>query len=953
MSKGHPYEIKLLKNSENSKESKNIKKYNNEELNNIRDDILQYVKDHFQEYSSKLQVYLLRVNTIEKNFEEKTSIINSNYNNIIKTQANINSKLDKIKDYESFYNKTNDKLISHEIRLNNFRDDFSKATQKYDKIYLDNLELPGYIGRCAKYKNCQMFFNDIIKDISSFNQYKEKNTLDLKSYKDKLENLIKSINTLVDNNNKSQIKYINKLNQKNVDDCQNMLDTLGQRIFELKVENAKYSTDIMNKSDELSKKWNRIEEIKKEIFNEFDYKIREFKKINEDIFNKFNEFKNEYRIIRDKFFELAEFIKDIRFKKNIKYLYGEIIKKKEIKDIYNSLNDINNNKSQKGENNQNENNNMELLQDISSVSKMDFKNNDSLTDNKIEKSGDMTPKKLKENAQNNKSFSRRSIDFNSHLSINNGIDKINSIKNNKINNDIKYINYYPDNYDNYNNAINIEKEEHKNNSDIFVKNKKNQRIVINSKEENKKKNEEIKNPEDKEVENNNNSISNKKTLNNTLSISSKKKNSKNEDSNTNTNTVDNQTTYTNANNSINDNNMSFSSVSAFNLYNSNKNIVFNDICLDSNDKVIKELASELEQSTAKKDLASNKKEEKFKINKNIIEPLNLVKTIQEEKEFPGSSSLRDKTFLNSYRDRESSDFSNKNQEKKNYCLNKLINNKENNETKDILEYNNNELLLYGDNPREIEKKFIMTDQKIFDLEEYTKEKIEEILSKIEKLNKIQNKYNNKNSIKNVNSSMKEKNSFNSYRGILGYNDKIKIEKKNSISNIGKSNIFKGLKLKEGDSSMKKHHFNYDKKFFDSTCQNFHKNKLYNLEKINQKIFNSSCKKIKICTNINEFEKKFLHTTKAREFNSNKKDNALSENEKKNNNGDNNLIKDFELKKGKCRNNSSGNLYLTQKRGESLSIHEADIKLVYLNKFVNNQLPFIPVEPLVEEDSIII
>ena len=182
--------------------------------------------------------------------------------------------------------------------------------------------------------------------------------------------------------------------------------------------------------------------------------------------------------------------------------------------------------------------------------------------------------------------------------------------------------------------------------------------------------------------------------------------------------------------------MSFSSVSAFNLYNSNKNIVFNDICLDSNDKVIKELASELEQSTAKKDLASNKKEEKFKINKNIIEPLNLVKTIQEEKEFPGSSSLRDKTYLNSYRDRESSDFSNKNQEKNNYILNKLINNKENNETKDILEYNNNELLLYGDNPREIEKKFIMTDQKIFDLEEYTKEKIEEILSKIEKLNKI-------------------------------------------------------------------------------------------------------------------------------------------------------------------------------------------------------------------------
>ena len=71
--------------------------------------------------------------------------------------------------------------------------------------------------------------------------------------------------------------------------------------------------------------------------------------------------------------------------------------------------------------------------------------------------------------------------------------------------------------------------------------------------------------------------------------------------------------------------------------------IINDICLDSNDKVIKELASELEQSTAKKDFNSNKKDDKYKINKNIIEPLNLIKTIQEEKELPdSSSSLRDK-----------------------------------------------------------------------------------------------------------------------------------------------------------------------------------------------------------------------------------------------------------------------------------------------------------------------
>lgn len=295
-----------------NKDIKYTKKYDIQELNVFRDDILQYFKENFQSFSKNLQIDLLKINKTEQKFEEMSSIINSNYNKIINTQVNMNIQLDKLKDYDSFCSKTNEKLISHEIRLNNIRDDFHKATQKYDKIYLDNLELPGYIGRCAKYKNCQQFFTDIIKELASLNQFKDKNILDLKSYKEKLENIIKSINILIDNNNNSQIKYINDLNQKNITDCQNMIDIYGERIREIKVENAQYSIDIINQSKDLSKKWDKVEEIKKEIFDEFDKRSIEYKKINDNILNKFNEFKNEYRIIRSKFFELADFIKDIQ-----------------------------------------------------------------------------------------------------------------------------------------------------------------------------------------------------------------------------------------------------------------------------------------------------------------------------------------------------------------------------------------------------------------------------------------------------------------------------------------------------------------------------------------------------------------------------------------------------------------------------------------------------------------
>ena len=954
-----------------NKEKKINKIYNNEELNIFRDDILQYFKENFQEYSKEINFYLLKIHKIEQNFEQMTNIINSNYKNILSTQADINTQLDKLKDYESFYNKTNDKLISHEIRLNNIREDFSKAMQKYDKIYLDNLELPGYIGRCAKYKNCQCFFNDIIKEITTLNQYKEKNILDLKSYKDKLENIIKSFNILVDNNNKAQIKYINNLNQKNYCDCQGMIDLLGERIRELRVENAKYSIDIINKSDELSKKWDKIEEIKKEILNEFDIKKNEFKKKNDIILNNYNEMKIEYKIIKEKFFELAEFIRDIRFKKNIRNIYGENLTKKELKNIYNSLNNIDINKNKKYEtiNKDEKKEDIDFLKNISLIipSKNINKNNTN-----VNISGELEPETINEYIKNNKTIFKRQIEYNSpiFLGIKNSLmigknDKISLTKNhgNKENNN-NNLNIYSNKNNIYNTYKNLENNEKKNDSQILLIKKENKKIYIDSKDDKEKEKEKEKkeisqiNSDNKEIEDNNNQT--KVIATNNLPISSKKnniqKNINAEDLNS--NLLDNQSTLANINNSINDNNISISSIST--LYN-NKNFAINDICLDTNDKVIKELASELEQSTAKKDIGSNKKDEIF--NKKIIKPLNLVKEIQEEKEFPDSTLLRNKNeILLLNKNREMVNDSNKKQENinNNLSLNKLINEKDNNNiikkesiNKNYNTNNNNELILYGNNPKEIDKKFIITDKKILDLEEYTKDKILEIITQIEQL-----KNNIKKSIKNTNkknnNDMKDNNKFNTNRGILSYNYKNKNETV-ARNNNTKYNIFNGLKNKNDENINNLTNLEKNKKdYFNSTGFNFHKNNLYNIEQISHKVFNSSCKKLNTCDLDNNF-----HSNKIENILKNKiliKKVCESCKEKKNENKENkkwdinsiNNLNNNELKKIKYRNNSSGNIYFNQKQ-HNLSFNEIDIKMVYLNKFVNDYLPYAPYE---EESHII-
>ena len=959
-----------------NKEIKYTKKYDIQELNVFRDDILQFFKENFQSFAKTLQIDLMKINKTEKKFEEMSSIINSNYNKIINTQFNMNIQLDKLKDYDSFYSKTNEKLISHEIRLNNIRDDFHKATQKYDKIYLDNLELPGYIGRCAKYKNCQHFFTDVIKELATLNQFKDKNILDLKSYKEKLENIIKSINILIDNNNNSQIKYINDLNQKNITDCQNMIDIYGERIREIKVENAKYSIDIINQSKDLSKKWEKVEEIKKEIFDEFDKRCVEYKKINDNILNKFNEFKNEYRIIRSKFFELADFIKDIRFRKNIKNIYGEILKKKEIKNILNSLNEIDTKKNKGENNNKNIDTELDILKDISSVKNLEFKSNKILEQN-LDISGEVPPEGINEYMKKSKTNFKKSVEYctpftasNKRFSFIGKNDKISLLKNNRTieqnsesNSNKKYFHLFnrSKNKNNKNSYKLLEKEEKKieNISLDNKKKKENQKITISSKED-KNKEKELKYIKDikdiKIIEDKNKSFKNITPMSPSSRKNSIKKNNAIEDSNS--INADNQSTFININSNsntmiISDNNNSFSSVNPFSLNannngSNNKNLIVDEMRLDNNNKVIKEMASELEQSTAKKDIASNKKGEKFEVNKESIEPVNLVKTIQEEKDVPTPSTIREKVdilFSNSNSLNENTLDSNIKTERinNNINFNSLINQKESRNCSEKSKFNNNKRNTESRNEQKlIDKKVFLTNKKLLALEKYTKEKIIEIIAQINKLKLI---YNYFDKLNDINSSLKEKNSsFNSFKGILSTNN-----------NTDKTHIFKSLSIKNDD---KNNIINYkkNKNGFDLTCSNFYRNKLYKIEPSNQKIFNYSCKKLKTSSNLNEMENPF-NSAKSKDFFKrnifnqkecnnceNKKENSNNKENKKwdiNNINIINKIKNNEFKKVKYRNNSLGNIYLTQKRGETISFNETDIKLVYLNKLVNDYLPYAP------------
>ena len=109
----------------------------------------------------------------------------------------INVKLDKFNELDLFKKKAESQLITHEIRINNTILDLNESKFKYDKIFIDNLTVPGIIGPQAQYKTLRDYLHFNIQNISSLTSSRDQIKRDLKEIKGKIENINKEIITII------------------------------------------------------------------------------------------------------------------------------------------------------------------------------------------------------------------------------------------------------------------------------------------------------------------------------------------------------------------------------------------------------------------------------------------------------------------------------------------------------------------------------------------------------------------------------------------------------------------------------------------------------------------------------------------------------------------------------------------------------------------------------------
>ena len=213
--------------------------------------------------------------------------------------------------------------------------ELSSAKIKYDKIFIDNLTVPGYIGEYSQYKTLREYLSVNISQVSSLVTYKDKMDLDLKQYKDKLESLIFQFTQSLNQFSTQQITYCNDIKRETFLHVDERIKDVNENIEKVRIENGNEAVKLRQKGDELKQETEKVITFKKEITDKFEEEVSNFKGNSEELTKAFERYKKEFNKIRSRFSDLVEFIKDVRFRRNLVDFNG--VSKREVNQLADKL----------------------------------------------------------------------------------------------------------------------------------------------------------------------------------------------------------------------------------------------------------------------------------------------------------------------------------------------------------------------------------------------------------------------------------------------------------------------------------------------------------------------------------------------------------------------------------------------------------------------------------------
>ena len=286
---------------------------NKNDLMIIQNELLGDIKNVEIKLNERIKLLSQSFEEQKSGFEKKINVLEKAYNSLLQlTEPKKSIDDSKEKEIISEINTINKALEENssrlEIKINDLQENLKETTYKYDRAIADNFVIPGLVGAKAPFKSLRELIETTYKKSNDFLKLKEKQGMDLKIYKEKMENIISmnksELTTMEAKLNKTFRSQIKDLEKK----FNERIDITEERINTMRVENGKYTYDLLAQGKEIK---NDCEQMNKELRNslnehnkEFLNYINIFKEAEEKLINfeeKYNTFKSDLNSINENF----------------------------------------------------------------------------------------------------------------------------------------------------------------------------------------------------------------------------------------------------------------------------------------------------------------------------------------------------------------------------------------------------------------------------------------------------------------------------------------------------------------------------------------------------------------------------------------------------------------------------------------------------------------------------
>ena len=263
----------------NNKESKiNLSNLNNSivpnqqsikmEVLQFKDDVLRELKILKKSFSEKYEANVALISEKLSRYDDQILSLNERITELSgKINTDNNAKTD-ISSLLEFKNKARDHLLTIEIKVNNIDKEMRNNIFRIDNILSDSVIYPGIIGKACKFKTFHNMVDHILSQISQTITYREKNTLDLNSYKKKLESLVQNLQSSKDGIVEQNNHLINKKMEEIEEKFKNLISLYDERLAGTRAENAEYIKNMQETVNKFKNELREFENLKGRIFEE-------------------------------------------------------------------------------------------------------------------------------------------------------------------------------------------------------------------------------------------------------------------------------------------------------------------------------------------------------------------------------------------------------------------------------------------------------------------------------------------------------------------------------------------------------------------------------------------------------------------------------------------------------------------------------------------------------------